>query len=264
MIQRRLLFTATFLFCLAAFVSCEYLHPDKEIKSEEDLKGKIVGVEAGGFYDEELSNQKDFRVVRYKHTSECLAALARGEIDAFKDDEIAISPIDLTRAGAKIAFRDERTFDIGFAFRKDSQELASAFNVFLSEIRNNGTYQEIYDRWFSTNDPNNVPMPDIEKVTTGNELKIGVNVRIAPMCFQVGTEWRGFEIELLERFAAALKRPCSIMLYTLAEISTALQSGAIELWSGEIFITAERQQTYLFSDPYFACHPAWFVRSARN
>ena len=248
---------------LLALVSCEYLHPDKEITSLEDLKGKTVGVEAGSFYDEELSNQKTFRLVRYKHTSECMAALVRGEIDAFKDDEIAISSSDLKRNGIKIAFYDERTFDIGFAFRKDSQELVTAFNIFLTEIRNDGLYHDIYARWFGGNDPNSIPMPDIEKVTTGQVLNIGVNVRIAPMCFQVGTEWHGFEIELLERFAAALQRPCNITLYTLAEIPTALQSGAIDLWSGEIFITEERQQTYLFSDSYFACHPAWFVRSAR-
>lgn len=250
--------------CLAALTSCEYLHPDKEIRSVDDLKGKIVGVEAGGYYDEELAGERNFRVVRYKSTVECLAALVRGEIDAFKDDEIAISPSDLSRNGAKIAFRDDRTFDIGFAFRKNSQELASAFNGFLSEIRSNGLYQEIYDRWFNSSDPNNVPMPDIEKVTSGNDLKIGVNVRIAPMCFQVDTQWRGFEIELLERFAAAQNRPCRITLFTLAEISSALQNGTIDLWSGEIFITPERQQTYLFSDPYFACHPAWFVRSVKN
>ena len=54
-----------------------------------------------------------------------------------------------------------------------------------------------------------------------------------------------------------------ITLFTLKEISKALENGTIDLWSGEIFITAERQQTYLFSDPYFACHPAWFVRSAK-
>ena len=248
---------------LTALASCEYLHPDKEIRSEEDLKGKIVGVEAGGYYDEELAGRRDFRVVRYKSTVEMLAALVRGEIDAFKDDEIAISSSDLSRNSVKIAFRDERTFDIGFAFRKNSQELATAFNEFLSEIRSNGQYQEIYDRWFNGSDPNAVPMPAIEKVTTGNALKIGVNVRIAPMCFQVDTEWRGFEIELLERFAAAQNRPCSITLFTLKEISKALENGTIDLWSGEIFITAERQQTYLFSDPYFACHPAWFVRSAK-
>lgn len=246
---------------LLALSSCEYLHPNKEIKSIDDLKGKIVGVEAGSYYDEELAGQRNFRVVRYKSTVECLAALVRGEIDAFKDDEIAISPSDLTRNGAKIAFRDEQSFDIGFAFRKNSQALAAAFNEFLSEIRDSGLYQEIYERWFSDNDPNNVPMPPIEKKTTGNPLRIGVNVRIAPMCFQVDTEWRGFEIELLERFAASLNRPCSITLFTLAEISSALQAGDIDLWSGEIFITEERQQTYLFSDPYFACHPAWFVRS---
>ena len=248
---------------LAALVSCSDFNTDKEIKCLDDLKGKNVGVEAGGFYDEELSQMKGIRLVRYKNTSECLAALARGDIDAFKDDEIAISPNDLKRAGAKIAFRDERSFDIGYAFRKDSQELVSSFNSFLAGIRSSGLYQEIYDRWFNGGDPNNVSMPNIEKATAGSPLKIGVNVRIAPMCFQVNNEWRGFEIELLERFAAATGRPCSITLYNLAEISSALEAGTIDLWSGEIFITEERQQHYLFSDPYFACHPAWFVRSAR-
>ena len=258
------LITSLLVLCgLAALVSCSEFNTDKEIKSLDDLKGKTVGVEAGGFYDEELTKMTDIRLVRYKNTSECLAALARGDIDAFKDDEIAISPSDLKRAGAKIAFRDERSFDIGFAFRKDSQELVSSFNTFLAGIRNNGTYQEIYDRWFDSNDPNGIAMPAIEKASSGKELKIGVNVRIAPMCFQVNNEWRGFEIELLERFAASLGRPYSITLFNLAEISSALQAGTIDLWSGEIFITAERQQTYLFSDPYFECHPAWFVRSAR-
>ena len=236
---------------------------NNEISSLADLKGKIVGVEAGSFYDEELAGQTDFVVCRYADTHEGIEALEKGEIDVWRDDEIAFSPTELKRHGVKIAFLDDRSFDMGFAFRKDSQSLVDQFNAFLAEARQSGLYQEIYNRWFDTDEPEKVEMPDILQTGTGDTLPIGINTIIAPMAFQVGTEWRGFEIELICRFASAINRPVSISLYTIAEIPSALQSGEVDLWSGEIFITPERQEKYLFSDPYFACHPAWFVRCTK-
>ena len=265
--QTRIL--AALLTCgLTAMSSCSnddkpVNNPVKEITSMADLKGKIVGVEAGNIYDEELAGQTDFTIKKYESTLEGIKALGRGEIDAFKDDEIALSPTETKRQGVKIGFRDERSFDIAFAFRKDSQALVDAFNAFLADIRQNGLYEEIYARWFNTDNPEQVDMPAIALPTEGKVLPVGVNNIIAPMAFQSAGEWSGFEIELIRRFAASQNRPLSITLYTIADIPTALQSGAIDLWSGEIFITPERQQLYLFSDPYFACHPAWFVRCAK-
>ena len=233
------------------------------IRSIADLKGKTVGVEIGSIYDEELSKQNDFNVRRYADTKKGFEALVNGEIDAWKDDEIAISRSEMKRSGIEIGFLDDKSFDIGFAFRKDSQPLVDQFNAFLAEARQSGLYQEIYNRWINADDPENVEMPEIQQIGTGEILPVGINTIIAPMAFYIGTEWRGFEVELIRRFASVTNRPASIRLYTMAEIPTALQSGEIDLWSGELFITPERQEKYLFSDPYFTCHPAWFVRSAK-
>ena len=263
-ILRTLVFAALVLCGIAALPSCTIFDNDKDITSLADLKGKTVGVETGSIYDEELSGQKNtFSLRRYADTKAGVTALTEGEIDAWKDDEIVISASEMKRQGIKIGFRDDRSFDIGFAFRKDSQALVNQFNAFLTEARQNGLYNEIYERWFGTDEPEKVMMPDIKLPAAGEVLPVGVNNIIAPMAFQEGTEWRGFEIELITRFAARLNRPLSITLYTIADIPSALESGAIDLWSGEIFITPERQEKYLFSNPYFACHPAWFVRIVR-
>ena len=67
------------------------------------------------------------------------------------------------------------------------------------------------------------------------------------------------DIEILQRFAASVGRSLEITFQDLGAAVIALQAGQADLVFGCLFATDERRQSVDFSDPYFRCHPAYFV-----
>ena len=123
---------------------------DSSVASLEDLAGKKVGVQQGTTGETYArDNAKGAEVISFQSDAELFPALQAGAIDAVLQD----LPVNLghTDGGAfTIVAKYETDEAYGFAMRKQgSEELVSAVNAQLSELRENGKYQEIYDRYFS-------------------------------------------------------------------------------------------------------------------
>jgi len=252
-----ILFLPTLLLLLLS--ACDGKNTQVEIKNEADLAGKRIAVSTGSIYDLELSKRTDILLERYSTTPDIIAAIKSGKVDVFKDDEIMLSPSDLRRHGLKKAFLTDQTFDVAYAFRLDDGETVTLFNRFLAESRQSGLYDEIVHRWFGTEEPDTVSMPYLSQSASGPTLFVGVSVLMAPMSFREGDQWKGFEIEILQRFAHYAGRPIDIRYYDLPGATAALHSGKIDVLSSSFFVTEERKKSVLFSDPHYVCHPAYFV-----
>ncbi|WP_066296285.1 basic amino acid ABC transporter substrate-binding protein [Arthrobacter luteolus] len=116
----------------------------------EDLDGKKVGVQqgtTGEIYARD--NAQGAEVVSFQSDAELFPALQAGNIDAVLQD----LPVNLDHTdGGKfdIVATYETDEAYGFAMKKQgSEELVAAVNAELAELRANGKYQEIYDRYFS-------------------------------------------------------------------------------------------------------------------
>ena len=256
---RHTLTTLYTLLLTLLLLSCGQKTAPVELKSEVDVAGKTIGVPTGSYYDIEMTKRQDIRLERYTTLSDLIAVLKTGKIDAFLTDEISMSPGDMKRQGVKISFRSDETFDIAYAFALDDEATPEDFNRFLSEARQSGLYEQMRHRWFDTQDPDTVRMPAIAPGTGGRPLHVACSYMVAPMCFLEGSEWKGFEVEILERYAAQAGRPIDFKIYEVAAGPASLQSHKSDVWVGSLFITEERAKSVRFSDPYYACHPAYFI-----
>ena len=120
------------------------------MKSLEDLAGKKIGVQQGTTGESYArDNAGDAEVVSFQTDAELFPALQAGAIDAVLQD-LPVN-LDHTDGGAFTISATYETDEVyGFAMKKDgSEELASAVNAQLAELRNNGKYQELYDKYFT-------------------------------------------------------------------------------------------------------------------
>lgn len=123
---------------------------DSDAKSLEDLAGKKLGVQqgtTGEAYARENAGS-DVEIVSFPSDAELFPAIQSGNVDAVLQD----LPVNLghTDDGAfTIAEKFETDESYGFAMDKDNTELISAVNEQLTELRDNGKYQEIYDKYFT-------------------------------------------------------------------------------------------------------------------
>lgn len=124
---------------------------DSPIKTPDDLKGKLVGVQLGTTGDIYVSDQeKDgTKVERYNKGFEAVQALMQGKIDAVVIDGEPAKVFVEQSQGLKIldeSFTDE---DYAIAVKKGNTELLDKINGALKTLRDSGKLDEIVAKYIS-------------------------------------------------------------------------------------------------------------------
>ncbi|MBE0583831.1 MAG: ABC transporter substrate-binding protein [Desulfofustis sp.] len=129
--------------------------------SPEAMKGKRVGVQRATIHDRYLTDNygNDVEIKRYGTQDEAYLDLTAGRVDMLLADSVALSDGFLKKPeGADYQFigpdlTDERWFGngAGIAIRKEDTDLVELFNKAIEQIRSDGTYQAIQDKYFDFN-----------------------------------------------------------------------------------------------------------------
>ena len=127
--------------------------------SKEGLKGKKVGVQRATIHDSFLTDNfgDSVEIVRYATQDEANLDLVAGRVDLLLADSVALSEGLLkTEQGANFEFvgppyTDPKWFGegAGIALRKGEDDLKAMFNKAIDEIRANGTYDKIAQKYFN-------------------------------------------------------------------------------------------------------------------
>jgi membrane-bound lytic murein transglycosylase F len=129
---------------------------NKEINSIQDLQGRTVHVRQGTSYEERLRALKrggldiDIKVRGDALTEQLIEDVERGVIEV----TIADSNVALLNhryyPDVRIAFPIEEPQSLGWAVKKGETALRNKINEFFEMIEKNGTFKEIYDRYYAT------------------------------------------------------------------------------------------------------------------
>ncbi len=121
------------------------------------LKGKVVGLQRGTIHQCYMEKMfPDVELKLYGTQEEVFLDLTAGRIDAQISDSIqALEGFLNQDAGKDYAFLGGDQFDLechgegaGIALRKGEDDLRMALNKAIAEIREDGTYQKINDKYF--------------------------------------------------------------------------------------------------------------------
>jgi glutamine transport system substrate-binding protein len=153
----------TYDFSVPYFLSTnKILVPEgSDIKSAQDLKGKEIAVQAGTtgqFAVEKVMGKNNKDIKKFETTVLAIMEMKKGGADAVVADNGVVEEYAKNNPKDKfVVVKDPNAFDneyYGLMFPKDSKERA-AVDKALNEIFENGTYTDIYKKWFGTD-------PDLE------------------------------------------------------------------------------------------------------
>lgn len=125
-----------------------------DITKLEDFKGKTIGVGLGTNDETYLRNEVlpkvgDFTIKTYDDVISSLKDLNAGRIDATINNLYALKPIvDANGFKIKAAGEAIKSDQAGIAVRKDNPELVAALNDALKGMKDDGTYNNIFKKWF--------------------------------------------------------------------------------------------------------------------
>lgn len=120
-----------------------------DIKGIGDLNGKKVGVQqatSGEKYAQE--NAEGAQLVALPSNAEMVQAIKAGQVDALLQD-LPVNVDNAKAGGYEVVEEFDTGETYGLATKKDNQALLDAVNAELSEMRDNGTYDEFYDKYFT-------------------------------------------------------------------------------------------------------------------
>ena len=217
------------------------------------LSGKRVGVVIGSIQDIAVTDMApDAKIVRLANTPDMLAALESGRVDVIGEENLSVTFNKEIAAKVDSVGAGMPPKPIGACFRLDNTQLKQDFDNFLAEIRRDGTYQQIYDRWKNADDPSTVER--LHQHGTGQKVRIAICPAMPPFCFISAGEPSGLEIDMQTEWANRRNWQLEYLEMDFAALIPAVQTGKVDMAMGSISITEERQKQVLFSDGYIESH----------
>lgn len=242
------------------------------IDALEDLTGKTIATQSGStsidFMEAWPNNQYSQLAeepVLYPDYNQAFIDLSSGRVDSvYVGILFGLYSLGQRDDGADYQyFIDETTEEpMAVGVRKSDEALLKALNNGFEEMHNNGTYDEIYAKWFGettaeedhTTESSNtaLAMPDFEASSTyGGSYTVGLDDTFAPMGFRdENGELVGFDIDLANSIAELYNWDLNFQSIDWALKETELNSGNIDMiWNG-YGVTPEREEKVLMSESY--------------
>jgi len=131
---------------------------DTEIASIDDLEGKTIAVQIGTTGAEQAEGVEGAKIVTFDSAPLALQELANGNADAvINDGPVTLDAIASGNvSGVKVVGELVTEEFYGIALPQDSENTA-AINDAFAELLANGTYAEIYQKWFGVEPDTDLP-----------------------------------------------------------------------------------------------------------
>jgi polar amino acid transport system substrate-binding protein len=255
----------TFVLVILAlfFASCGTRHEDGYRKgrysSVDDLKRKRIAVLMGSTHDQYArKNFPDATVLQYNTPSDMVLAVKSGKADAGIYSEPELSHLLLQEHSLAAIGTPLFSAKAGMAFHQEDDSLRLSFNRFLDQIRKNGIFDDMVNRWITGE---NGVMPTLPaNPPTKASLVVGIISDIGlPFTTVRNNHLEGFNIELLDRFGAYTGKQIIYRDIEFAGIIAALKSRKIDMIGTLMAITEERSKSINFSDAYYEGDAKMFV-----
>jgi ABC-type amino acid transport substrate-binding protein len=132
------------------------------IKTIDDLAGVTIGVQTGttgaDCADALVKQNKAKEVKKFDTAVQAFDDLVAGGVGAVINDRPASEGIIEQRSALAVVQVLETNEKYGFAISKDKPDLRVAVNNALKKIMDDGRYATIYEKWFGTKPPFDVPI----------------------------------------------------------------------------------------------------------
>ena len=213
------------------------------------LEGKEVGVIIGSIQDIAVTDMAPkAHIQRMATNTDLIAALEAGKIDVGGGESLTLvfnknlaAKLDSVSAGLA-------AIPVGAIFPLDGTELQQDFNSFLADIRRDGTYNEILNRWTQADDPSSLAIP--QQRGNGRTIRVAAFPSMPPLNFISNGKPSGIEPDLLTEWANRRGWKLEYLIMDFSSQIPAIQTGKADLAMGYISITEERKKQVLFSDGY--------------
>ncbi len=229
----------------------------------------VIGSQIGTTnYDTAVDLVGQDRVQAFETFGVAVQALLAGDVDAVLMDDNAGSGYLGANPDALIIVGGELTSEeLGFIFPLGS-DLVAPVNAALTSMREDGTLDALYTRWFEDFDAQTLSFPEVVELPDlgGREITVAIENAYLPFNFRdpVTGEGRGWDYDAIGELCVRLNCVPVYVETSWDGMIAAVSQGQFDMAADGITITEERAQIVDFSDGYIRTAQVILARTGED
>ena len=178
-----------------------------------------------------------------------LTAVACGSSEEAADTAVTAKVIDVELTSEEYAFGVD----------KNQPELLDEVNTFIAEIKANGTFEEICDRYFGDGEP--VAVESAAEDASKDQLVVATNAEFAPFEYMEGDKYYGIDMEIAKALADHLGKELVIVNMSFDAVCLSVGQSKCDIAMAGLTITEDRKEAVNFTDSYYNAAQKIVVKS---
>ncbi|OUM97497.1 MAG: amino acid ABC transporter substrate-binding protein [Thermobacillus sp. ZCTH02-B1] len=139
--------------------------------------------------------------------------------------------------------------EYAFVVDKNQPELLEQVNAFIAKVKEDGTLDEILNRYFGDGEPK--PVVSAQLDPGKDQLVVATNAAFEPFEYTVGDKYYGVDMELAALLAEYLGKELVISNMDFDAVVLSVGQGKADIGMAGLTITEERKAYVNFSDKYY-------------
>lgn len=152
--------------------------------------------------------------------------------------------------------------EYAFGVDKAQPELLTQINNILAEIKNDGTFQSVMDKYFNGE--------EVEGITSAsysankNQLVVATNAQFAPFEYVEGNKYYGVDMELAKIIADKLGQELVIIDMDFEAVCTSVGKNGVDIAMAGLTVDETRKQSVNFTDSYYVASQVLVVKASET
>lgn len=166
-----------------------------------------------------------------------------------------------TNAGSVVKTIDISLTDEQYAFGvdKNNAELLEQTNAYIAQVKEDGTLDEICDKYFGDGTPEGVT--SAKQDDSKEQLVVATNAEFSPFEYKEGDTFYGIDMELAAGLAEYLDMELVILDVDFEAVCTYVDTGKADMAIAGLTINETRKESVNFTDSYYTASQLLIVPS---
>ena len=173
-----------------------------------------------------------------------------GKEDVEKTAAVKVIDIDLTEE------------EYAFGVDKTQPELLAEVNAFIAEIKADGTFDEICNKYFGDGTP--TPVKSAALDTSKDQLVVATNAAFEPFEYTVGEDYYGIDMEIAALLAEKLGKELVISNMDFDSVCLSVGQQKCDIAMAGLTIKPDREEYVNFTDSYYEASQKLIVKGDDN
>ena len=161
---------------------------------------------------------------------------------------------------AKVIDVDLTSEEYAFGVDKSQPELLEQVNAFIAKIQEDGTLDEIFDKYFGGGEPTPVESAALDE--SKDQLVVATNAAFEPFEYMEGENYVGIDMEIAALLAEELGQELVIQNMDFDAVCLSVGQHKCDIAMAGLTVNEEREEFVTFSESYYAASQRLVVPSS--